>query len=496
MIIVFTIDAYSNTSRQESKETQTIMPIPPKLQVHVPVHCATVKATDSETKPQGNDEKITMDVSILDPSTGTPLKCVVALCGDSKAHSKGQLVCFLSLSASVVGDSPSPKNVLSKRSVESSYNTSRSKRSGYIANGQMTFYMWFHEVNANYILTLDIDSVFDEEGIECVGYTVEHYTGFVSTVKTVERNAFKAPPLLKYEGAIASPKFNKLMTVYNKLFYEGRTDESNMIVSKITGSDSTAALDVKLYLSVSKATEKSFSPQTITQLQDILQQSQSLGSCNSFLFEAYIMMALSQIYSLQGHKDKAIDCIHHSRSICLEAAPSHLTSCVFFNNARNMIATNKGRISPEIKRRVCELFDRAIADSYYGTGWERLMIFNGHVYKALFCLNGAIDLHSPLGFNYTPTPDDLSIAEQHLNAAPLDIVYDIHMHIVQYYIAMSDLHRWKGNGSESREFVEKAKRLCTEKGYFLHLLPAMDERLKLLKPDTVDEILEMFKDDF
>ena len=45
----------------------------------------------------------------------------------------------------------------------------------------------------------------------CIGYAVKHYTGFISAVKTVKRNA----SLMKYEGAIASPKFNKLMSIYS-----------------------------------------------------------------------------------------------------------------------------------------------------------------------------------------------------------------------------------------------------------------------------------------
>ena len=468
------------------------MPLPQRLQVHVPVHCATIKATNYEKKPKSADEKLTLAVSILDVSSGAPLKCSVALLGDELIPSEGQIVCFLSVSVSCVGENNS--KMFTSKQKESLYNIWRSKKRDYSPNGRATFYMCFYEADMNYIITLNIAKVHDEEGIECMGYTVEHYTGFISTVKTVERNAFKAPPLLKYKGAIASAKFNKLMSIYNQMFYQGKKEESNMIMSRITSSDSTAELDVKLYMSVTKATEKSFDPQTIVQLEELFQRSQSLDSNNGFLLQALIMMSLSQTHSFQGRKEKALECIHHSRSICLEAAPSHLTSCVFFNDARNMMSVNKGTITPKIKRRILELFDRAIADSYYGTGWERLMIFNGHVYKALFCLNGMIDLHFPSTPNYAPTEEDISIAEQHLNAAPLDVVCEVHMHIVIYYIACSDLHRWKGNVEKAREFAEKAKQLCTEKGYFLTTIRAINDRLKLLEPDTVDEVLEMFKE--
>lgn len=70
---------------------------------------------------------------------------------------------------------------------------------------------------------------------------------------------------------------------------------------------------------------------------------------------------------------------------------------------------------------------------------------------------------------------------------------DIHRHNVIYYIAQSDLHRWKGNNPEAREYVKKAKDLCIEKGYFKSLAEPLEDRMKLLKPDTIDEILEMYE---
>lgn len=467
------------------------MLLPQRLRIHVPIHCATIKATNSEGKPKSDDEKLTLAVSILDASSEAPLMCIVALLGDKHAPSEGQVICFLSVSVSVVGESKSRIRKYTSEGKESSYNIWRS-RSEYSTSGQATFYMCFYETDVDYIVTLNVVKVHDEEGIECIGYAVEHYTGFISTVKTVERNTFRAPPLLKFEGAIASAKFNKLMSVYNQTFYRGKSEESNMIMSKITSEESTAALDVKLYMSISRATEKSFDPQTIVQLEELFQRCQSLDSSNGFLLRALIVTSLSQTHSFQGRKDKALECIHHSRSICLEAAPSYLTSLVFFNDARNMISVNKGTMTPKIKRRILELFDRAIADSYYGTGWERLMIFNGHIYKALFCLNEMIDLHFPSTPNYVPTNEDISTAEQHLNAAPLDVVCEVHMHIVIYYIAFSDLYRWKSNVEKAREYAEKAKQLCTEKGYFRSTVRAINDRLKLLEPDTVDEVLKMF----
>ena len=316
-----------------------------------------------------------------------------------------------------------------------------------------------------------------------MGYTVEHYTGFVSTYRTVERGAFKAPALKKYEGEIASPRFNKLMSIYNKLFYSGDLESSKMIRDRMTLEGSTTTPDVKLYLRLARA--------AIPELEDILEKS---ASCrNAFLLEGEIMMTLSQIYALKENTDKALECIHHSRSICLEAAPSHLTSSVFHANAWMLINANRGNINPEIKQRILELFDHCIADSYYTIGWQRVMIFNGHVNKALFCLNGRMDTFIDPTLNYSPTSEDISLAERHLEAAPLDVVEQVGL--ITYNIAMSDLHRWKGDKSLSREYAERAKTMSVGKErYTFGLAKVIDDRLDLLGPDTMDGLLEQFED--
>ena len=476
------------------------MPFPQRLQVSVPIHCATVKAVNNmehrdgpEKIPHDGDEWLTLSVSILDSSSGTPLSCVVALQGDKLTPTKGHIICYLSLTVDVVGDNQSKRNIPQSRNSEPTHFIQRCRRSKYIPNGKASFRLCFFQPDVNYIISFNIHSVYDEEGLECIGYTVEHYTGFISAVHTVERNAFRAPPLLKYEGPIASKKFDKLMSLYMKLFYQGKSEESNMIMSRISSSDSVKP-DIKLYMSMSKATEKPFDAQTIPLLEELFQRSQSLDNQNGFLLQGLAMLCLSQTHSFQGRSEKALDCLRYSRSICFEVAPSHLTCCVFLNHARMMIGIHKGNMSPSIKRRICELFDRAIADSYYGVGWERLMIFQSHLFKAEFCLNGVMDISLISVPNYIPTEEDISLAEQHLNAAPLELISEIHMYKVLYHTALSDLNRWKENIESAREHAEVAKQLCVEKGFFAKLIPSLDDRLLKLKPDIIEEILETYKD--
>ena len=156
-------DMFSPTqSMSISKETQTEMPLPQQLKVSVPIHCATIKAvTDSNMHriPQNGDEWLTLTVSIVDPSSETPLRCLVVLQGDEHAPSNGQVVCFLSLTVSSVGDDQPQTTITLTRNLEPAYHCQRSRRSKYTPNGKATFRLCFFQADANYIILMSIDSI-------------------------------------------------------------------------------------------------------------------------------------------------------------------------------------------------------------------------------------------------------------------------------------------------------------------------------------------------
>ena len=66
--------APSPPTQLDSRETQTTMPLPDKLQVDVPTHYATIKAVSpSEAVIPNQDEISSLEVTIRDAATGTPL---------------------------------------------------------------------------------------------------------------------------------------------------------------------------------------------------------------------------------------------------------------------------------------------------------------------------------------------------------------------------------------------------------------------------------------
>ena len=111
--------------------------------------------------------------------------------------------------------------------------------------------------------------------------------------------------------------------------------------------------------------------------------------------------------------------------------------------------------------------------------------------ESFFCLNGTNKFSTNPLQSHCPTSEYISLAEKHLKLAPLDLVNDILTYVLMYNIAMSDLHRCKGDKQQSREYAEKAKSLCTEN--LCAWVEVIDDRLELLRPDAVDELLEKFK---
>ena len=149
--------------------------------------------------------------------------------------------------------------------------------------------------------------------------------------------------------------------------------------------------------------------------------------------------------------------------------------------------------SPRALRKIndLELFDHAIDHSYYGTGWERYMVCWCHIHKALFCLNGTVYPSFNPTSSYTPTEEDISLAEQHLNAVPVDEFSKLIAIKAQYHISLSDVNRLRGETTIAIQQAEQAKQLYAEIGRSFQLV---DDRLQYLQSDPIDTILAEYED--
>ena len=422
-------------------------------------------------RPQdGGDQWYTLPVSILDSSSGAPVNSVVALQGDQLAPTDDVMVCYLSVTVvDLRSQGRAGTATPATHSIE--------RNSEYAVNGRASFRMCFFVAETSYLISVGVVCVQDEEGVECIGYNVDQYTAVITTARMGERNAFKSPPPLKWAGPLTSKTFQKLMATYTGLFYRYKDGEADKLVSMVTSSDNVP-LDIKLHLSLEQLL---YYTRNIVEVRKILQKCQSLDCQNGHLLQAHAMVTLAESYLNTGDHEKALECIRDSRSLCFTAAPSYITCWIFYLEAFTMNLQHKENITPGIRKKILKLFDHAIGHSYHGIGWERYMVCLGHIHKALFCLNGTPYLKFNPTFSYTSTEEDISLAEQHLNAVPVDELSKLTGIKAQYHIALSDMNRLKGETTIAIQQAEQAKHLCAaEIGVSRKYI---DDRLQYLQSD-------------
>ena len=448
--------SHSNSSSSlpqspSSTPPHTITSLPQRLRIKGPdEHFTTVKVVPDALgkNPEDADQWYTLPLSILDHSSDKPLSCAVALKGDKQAPGKGTMVCYLTLDVkNEVSQGSTDQPILPTPYVE------RSTCNEYTADGSAKFRMCFY-TETSYSISVSVHCVQDKEGVECVGYNVDQYKGTrdIRAVRMVERNAFKCPPLLKFHGPLASEDYQKQMTKYRKLHYQGKHDQIRELVSTIASDDGNE-LDIRLFISA----EFIRNSRDIAKGEELLKKCQTLECQNVVPLEAYIALTLSTLYSDKGDNKKSLELIRLSRSACCCAAPSYLTSQVFYVHARNLLRHHKGTVTPRVKKEILELLDRAINDSYFGIGWERYVIYLTNIKKALFCLNGKTDFDINPTPGYTPTDEDFALAEQHLKAIPVDELLENTWYTISYYIVWSDFYRLSGNTESAIKYAESAK---------------------------------------
>ena len=161
--------------------THTISQLPQRLTVRGPNNCfATVQAVSdghNRRKPQdGGDQWYTLPVSILDSSSGAPVNSVVALQGDQLAPTDDVMVCYLSVTVvDLRSQGRAGTATPATHSIE--------RNSEYAVNGKASFRMCFYVAKTSYLISVGVVCVQDEEGVECMGYTVDQYTTVITTAR-------------------------------------------------------------------------------------------------------------------------------------------------------------------------------------------------------------------------------------------------------------------------------------------------------------------------
>ena len=118
--------------------------------------------------------------------------------------------------------------------------------------------------------------------------------------------------------------------------------------------------------------------------------------------------------------------------------------------------------------------------------------------KALFHLRSDMITDELPQKEYWPSPDDLRKAEECLNSVSLDTMpSQSTFYTAKYYCTVCDLHIWKEQYIQAKQYLEKATRIYHQMKIEGNIaLRRVDQRLKLLErlsgDEKIDEILKKY----
>ena len=423
-----------------------------------------------------------MTVSILDNSFQA-IKCIVALQSeDVSDFISGHAVCYISDTVSLK-EKDQQLCKCHHSLTRKEYHIQRLGKRVH-ANGTGKFRLSLFEVSADqdYIVTLNLDRVLDNEAVECVARANRCIT-LIETEITVEQN--KYPPLMKYEGKFTSEQLNKLVTNYVTPSFEGKIPKTGSVDHGIILGDSEGADDEMMLLNMLQFTDK---PHAMRRMRSITQSENECPPPNDSLLQAIFWMHLSLVHSLQGEHDEALKHAEQARLMCSNVAPSPVTFSIYFSHVRILVRkyNSVGNMGNLLKDKILYCFDIAIQHSYKLIGSEEnlMMIVKIHVYKALFCLTGVCTMDSvPPIPQYKPDAKDMSLATHHLDIAPTSLIPDRHELNILYFLLKSDLYRLneleEGSLVMAQRYAKRAKQLCCETER-LSIAAVIDGRLQLL----------------
>lgn len=286
-------------------------------------------------------------------------------------------------------------------------------------------------------------------------------------VKFMKAKLTKAVPKLFriFKNSLKSTSDNyqvKLTTLQTSYYQHNSVNELHENVSSWIASGDKLTRDMKIFMGI-KFSMYEFS---VSKFQEIIELCQCSHQ-NGFLLKAYACMTYAYIHSYQGDHEKASVLIDRAKISCLQAAPSYLTCWVFYADAVIQARTHEKDLTPSVKEEIIDLFDFAIAHSYFCEGWERSMICFCHIRKTLFLLGGTT-MWLDFNPNYRPTEEDMLWAEKHLKyGLPSKLMNEFSKmtHItVEYYVALSDFNRLRGETVTAREHAKTAKKLYADIG--------------------------------
>ena len=384
------------------------------------------------------------------------------------------------------------------------------QRNACLEPGQIALQFSFSQPDTLYTIRFSLHSTIDSEGIQVIGYSSESNTFNIHTANCLPLYQDAAPvlgsglPLKEFSGPLKGSKFDQITNALSKKGLSGNI-HAVMHLTKMLQKSQCTPCDIKVlaliytasYIQAQDRSEMLLSKKLFKKALTLLNHSDCQ---NSSLLEGMAHTFMAQGLRVEDHFEAALSLLDRAKVAYFGAAPSSLTSSVYFQEAMICAGQCKGVMTADVKEKVEELLTLAILCSQRSEGCDyekRIIIYLTS--KAMLHLGLFYPLHQHRQEQVSLTDPKPSSEELHRAKACLDAIHEeilnndyIITYKAIYYFTLSEYYRFCDKYPQAIHNLQLAKKHAITGNYNI-LLKSIDVRLALLGlEDTPENIIQSF----
>ena len=250
------------------------------------------------------------------------------------------------------------------------------QRNASLEPGQIGLQFSFSRPDTLYTITFRLHSIIDSEGIEVIGYTSESAEFTICTANCLQDVApvrGSGLPLLEISGPLKSPKCNQIVKAINREGLSGNIGGVEHLTRKVQKSH--ISLDIKaltlIYTGCFVSFYKSSAMLHSKELFDKALELSKHSDCqNSKLLERMALTFMAQSLRMENRLEDAQSLLDRAKIANFGAAPSGVTSSMYYQQAVICAGQCKGPITADVKQRVDQLLTLMIEHGKRCEGYD------------------------------------------------------------------------------------------------------------------------------
>ena len=370
--------------------------------------------------------------------------------------------------------------------------------------GQAKLIFCFSEPNTEYIITIKIHSIVDDNGEEITAYVSNSDT---FSVLTLDRMIYHpAPkrdlPLIELAAPLKGRKYLRLKETLTQLANSGNSQKITNLTRGISKStqipyDILAVVYISLGCSSMFNRDQSYE-EALMAFSHALELSSKIDCINGCLVEGMVYIYMAHVNRYFSEYEKSLENTEKAKIKFFNVAPCHETGMVYFQEAMLRLDNAGFKLTAETKQKVLSDMDTWVRHFQQGKDYELLSNFSyALIVKARIHLNMILRWLEYKHESEIETPDlteeDLQEAKSCLDAVPEEFLKrnEPSDYKVEYHYTFSEYYRLTGDYKLAKKHLKLTKR---QANWGIYTFDLIGHKLSMLADTQIDSSDEEWVD--